>query len=59
MRLRSKIPHEILVANRDEIWNAIALILTIGRQRLAGAVTERWLPNKTESSAVTVHAGTI
>lgn len=29
-----------------------------GRQRLAGAVAERWLPNKTESSALTVHAGT-
>lgn len=39
----------------------IALLLTFtfnGRQRLAGAVAERWLPNKTESSALTVHAGT-
>jgi len=45
--------------NRDEAQMTIMLIFTNGRQRLAGAVAERWLPNKTESSALTVHAGTI
>jgi len=45
--------------NRDEAQMTIMLIFTNGGQRLAGAVAERWLPNKTESSALTVHAGTI
>lgn len=27
--------------------------------RLAGAVAERWLPFKTQSSALTVHAGIV